>query len=167
MIPSGKIAYLTGEYPRATDTFIQREVAALRALGVEVETRSIRRTGTEHLVGEEQRAEAAQTFYVLNAARNLFRLTRAKIRALRNPRRFFRTCLLAWRTAPKGIKGRVWQMFYLAEAFVLAEHLQKHNVSHLHNHIAKASCTVAMLASALSGILAAGIATVIFAFQLI
>ena len=25
-----RIAYLTGEYPRATDTFIQREVAALR-----------------------------------------------------------------------------------------------------------------------------------------
>src|SRR5690606_11508129 len=27
-----RIAYLTGEYPRATDTFVQREVAALREL---------------------------------------------------------------------------------------------------------------------------------------
>ena len=59
------IAYLTGEYPRATDTFIQREVAQLRAQGFSVQTCSIRRTGVEHLVGEEQRAEAAQSFYVL------------------------------------------------------------------------------------------------------
>jgi hypothetical protein len=29
-----RVAYMTGEYPRATDTFIQREVAALRGRGV-------------------------------------------------------------------------------------------------------------------------------------
>ena len=48
------IAYLTGEYPRATDTFIQREVAALRALGLDIATCTIRRTGPEHLTGPEQ-----------------------------------------------------------------------------------------------------------------
>ena len=42
-----RIAYLTGEYPRATDTFIQREVAALREQGVEVHTCSVRRTSTD------------------------------------------------------------------------------------------------------------------------
>ena len=31
--PQLRIAYMTGEYPRATDTFIQREVAALRHAG--------------------------------------------------------------------------------------------------------------------------------------
>ena len=49
------IAYLTGEYPRATDTFIQREVAELRAMGQEVVTCSVRRTGDEHLVGEQMK----------------------------------------------------------------------------------------------------------------
>ena len=29
-----RLAYLTGEYPRATDTFVQREVTELRALGL-------------------------------------------------------------------------------------------------------------------------------------
>jgi len=33
-----RIAYLTGEYPRVTDTFIQREVAALRQQGEVNET---------------------------------------------------------------------------------------------------------------------------------
>lgn len=155
MTPSrlqGPIAYLTGEYPRATDTFIQREVAALRGYGIEVLTCSIRRTGTEHLVGDEQRSEAAQTFYVLDAVKNLASFTRAKLRAMRHPGRFFGALTLAWRTSPKGIKGRLWQMFYFAEALMLADHLQRNGVVHLHNHIAKASCTVAMLTSALSGI---------------
>ena len=39
---TGPLLYLTGEYPRATDTFIQREVAALRAQGITVMTASIR-----------------------------------------------------------------------------------------------------------------------------
>jgi len=29
--PTGPIAQITGKYPRATDTFIQRQVAALHA----------------------------------------------------------------------------------------------------------------------------------------
>ena len=37
-----RIAYMTGEYPRATDVFIQREVAELRRQGFHVETFSVR-----------------------------------------------------------------------------------------------------------------------------
>lgn len=146
-----KIAYLTGEYPRASDTFIQREVAALRGLGHEVQTCSIRRTGVEHLVGPEQRSEQAQTFHVLEAVKSTLFL-RALGQNMRQPARFLSALKLAWSTAPKGIKGRLYQMIYLAEAMVLATKLQDAGVTHLHNHIAKASCTVAMLASHLSGI---------------
>ncbi|WP_323765908.1 glycosyltransferase [Marinovum sp.] len=146
------LLYLTGEYPRATDTFIQREVAALRAQGLTVLTASIRRTEPEHLVGEEQITEAAQTFHVLEAAKHPLRLARAKLRLLRHPERFFRALRLAWRTAPGGLRNGLWQMFYFAEAILLADHMQRHGVRHLHNHIAKASCTVAMLASELTGI---------------
>ena len=149
---TGPLLYLTGEYPRVTDTFIQREVAALRAQGIAVMTASIRRTGPEHLVGEEQIAEAAQTFHVLEAAKHPLRLAAAKLRLLRHPGRFFRAFALVWRTAPGGLRNWLWQMFYFAEAIVLADHMQRHGVRHLHNHIAKASCTVAMLASELSGI---------------
>ncbi|NDV98284.1 glycosyltransferase [Salipiger sp. PrR002] len=147
-----KLAYLTGEYPRASDTFIQREVAALRAMGHEVLTCSIRTTGAEHLVGPEQRAEHAQTFKVLDACRAPLRLLRAHARWLRSPSRYLRALALAWRTAPKGLKGRAYNLIYFAEAGVLADHLAAAGVQHLHNHIAKASCTVAMLASELSGI---------------
>ena len=46
-----RVAYMTGEYPRATDTFIQREVAALRAQGVHVETFSVRKPPENEFVG--------------------------------------------------------------------------------------------------------------------
>ncbi|WP_417205750.1 glycosyltransferase family 4 protein [Antarctobacter sp.] len=147
-----KLAYLTGEYPRASDTFIQREVAALRALGHEVKTCSIRTTGAEHLVGPEQRAEHANTFKVLEAAKRPATLIRAHLRWMRKPRRYLSALKLAWTTAPKGLRGRLYNLIYFLEAGVLAAHLVDNEVDHLHNHIAKASCTVAMLASELADV---------------
>lgn len=149
---SGPIAYLTGEYPRATDTFIQREVAALRAHGMTVETCSVRRTGPEHHTGPEQRLEAAQTFHVLEAVKSPIHLIRAHLAAFRRPKRWFGALRLAWRTSPGGIKPTLYQLIYLAEAAVLADHLRRRGITHLHNHIAKSSCTVAMLMSEMSGI---------------
>ncbi len=150
---SRPIAYLTGEYPRATDTFIQREVAALRALGLGVETCSIRRTGAAHLVGPEQRAEAAATFYTLAAAKNPLRLIRAHLGWLvRAPGRYFGAIGLAVRTAPGGVWAKIYQAIYFAEAGMLAEHLRQINAAHLHNHIATAAGNVAMLAAQMAGI---------------
>jgi glycosyltransferase involved in cell wall biosynthesis len=147
-----KLAYLTGEYPRASDTFIQREVANLRALGHDVLTCSIRTTGAEHLVGPEQREEHKRTFKVLDAVRNPATTLKAHLRWMKTPGRYLSALGLAWRTAPKGVKGRVYNLIYFIEAGVLAAKLADESVTHLHNHIAKASCTVAMLTGALSGL---------------
>ena len=91
----GPIAYLTGEYPRATDTFIQREVAALRELGFRIETCSIRRTGAEHIVGPEQKAEQDHTFHVLQATARPLRFLRSQAWAMRKPGRFLSALTLA------------------------------------------------------------------------
>ncbi len=152
MSAPGPVMWLTGEYPRATDTFIQREVAALRGLGVTVETASVRRTDPSHHVGPEQRAEAAATFHLLETALNPWRMTRAKLSALRQPRRFASALALAWRTAPKGLKGRIYNLVYFGEALVLAHRMKARGITHLHNHIAKSSGTVAMLAAEASGV---------------
>ncbi len=147
-----KIAYLTGEYPRATDTFIQREIAGLRKLGLEVFTSSIRRTGSEHLVGDEQRLEQAATFHVLETARNPLKLLKAHLRQLRDsPAHYVRALRLAISTAPAGLKGLLFNLFYFGEAGLFAEKMREWDVDHLHNHIATSSCTVAMLASELTG----------------
>lgn len=149
----GPIAYLTGEYPRATDTFIQREVAALRARGIEVITCSIRRTGAQHLVGPEQRTEAQGTFYVIASAAKPLNFIRSHIAAVvRSPARYFRTLGLALRTGSGGARAWLYQLIYFAEAVVLAGFLRRRGVTHLHNHIATASCTVAMLTQEISAI---------------
>jgi glycosyltransferase involved in cell wall biosynthesis len=147
-----KIAYITGEYPRATDTFILREVQSLRKLGMDVITCSVRTTGPEHHVGPEQKAEAAATFKVLDAAKRPLTMLSCHLRALKQPGRYFRALRLAARTAPPGLRNFVYQMFYFAEAAVLADHLRREKVAHLHNHIASSSCPLAMITSTHSGI---------------
>lgn len=147
------VAYLTGEYPRVSHTFIQREVAALRELGVDVRTCSIRTTGAADRTGEEEREAARSTFYVLRAARNPLTLIRAHLLALlRGPRRYLAAFALAVRLAPPGAAALAWQMFYFAEAGVLADWMRRNGIGHLHNHFADSSCTVALLASHLSGV---------------
>lgn len=150
--PPLRVAYLTGEYPAVSHTFILREVEALRAGGVEVETCSIRHPGPQHMRGPAERHAAATTFYVIKAAKNLGTLLKAQSEALKTPRRWMSGLALAWRTRPPGLRALLWQLFYFLEASVLARHLRVKGVSHLHNHFGNSSCSVAMLTSVLSDI---------------
>jgi glycosyltransferase involved in cell wall biosynthesis len=152
MTPAPRIAYLAGEYPAVSHTFILREVAALRAQGLEVQTCSIRRTGPEHHRGPAEQAAAQTTFNVLDAAKNPAALIGAQLAALRHPGRYLRCLALALRMRGPGLGALLYQLFYFVEATVLARHLRAQNITHLHNHFAQASCTVALLTSELSGI---------------
>lgn len=152
MIGTRRIAYLTGEYPAVSHTFILREVLALRALGLDVLTCSVRRTGSEHHRGLEEKEAANTTFYVLDAVKHPATLLAALGWGLGRPGRLGRTIRLALATRPVGIKAAIWQMFYLVEAMVLARHLVNSGATQLHNHFAMASSSVAMLASELTGI---------------
>jgi glycosyltransferase involved in cell wall biosynthesis len=88
---------------------------------------------------------------VLDAARNPLGLLAAHARfALRAPGRYARTFALALRTAPPGLRGLLWQIFYFLEAGVLAERLRTLRARRLHNHFGDSSCTVAMLAAELA-----------------
>ncbi len=147
-----RLAYLTGAYPAVSHTFILREVEGLREMGFEVLPCSIRRTPPEQRPGPAEEAEATRTFHVLENAKRPAALLAAQAAALRNPGRYVRTLALALKTARPGLKGFLWQLFYFAEATVLARHLQDQDVAHLHNHFADSSANVAMLTAALAGI---------------
>lgn len=149
----GPVAYLTSHYPRATDTFIQREVTALRALGVDVLTHSIRTTDASHHVGAEQKAEFASTFKVIDTAKAPHRLIGAHLMCLINqPGAWLRGLALSWKSAPPGLKAALWQVFYFLEAGVLAHHMRKSGVCHLHNHFSDATGSVAMIAAEIADI---------------
>ncbi|MFI4860288.1 MAG: glycosyltransferase family 4 protein [Phycisphaerales bacterium JB063] len=146
-----KIAYLNGQYPRATDTFVQREVAGLRSQGIDVRTYSVRSTTLDAGGAESTRQEQANTFYLLSQG-FLRLLWWSMLEGLRSPIAMWRAKRLAWATKQPGLKGLLYQAVYLIEAAALARQMRKERVDHLHNQFADASCTVAMLASALSGV---------------
>lgn len=139
-----RLAYMTGQYPRATDTFIQREVATLRELGYHVQTFSVRKPDERENVGPETAAERNSTIYLLPPT-GLFRSHFAQL--LTAPRRYFSALALAIRNCPPGVRAMALQIAYFAEAAMLARFMKKHSLSHLHNHLSDSSCSVAAIAA--------------------
>jgi glycosyltransferase involved in cell wall biosynthesis len=151
MPESMRLAYLTNQYGRASDTFIRQEVRQLRKRGHTVRTFSIRRPEPEHSVGDEVREEQAGTEYVLEAG--ALRLALALLGAgARHPARMVRALACAWRTAAPGARGLLWQAFYLLEAAQLARRLEALGIEHVHNHIGMNSASVCMLAAVLADV---------------
>ena len=145
-----RIAYMTGQYPRATATFIQREVVGLRRNGVHVETFAARAPADHEYVAAEQQQERDNTYYLLPP--KPLNLIAAHGRLLfRSPRRYLSSLALAARTGGAGLKALVWQGFYFAEAGLVADRVLRRGLAHLHNNFADSSCSVAMLAAAMGG----------------
>jgi len=141
-----RIAYFTSTYPRATDTFIQREVVNLRAAGFEVLTYSLRQPEVANNVSALVLDERKKTTFLLPA--NFVKLAFLNLAGIiNNPGRFFKTLLLAFKTRKPGIKGTLYQLFYFQEALLLANHLVNNKIEHVHNHFGDSSGTITMLAS--------------------
>lgn len=146
-----RIAYLTSVYARPSHSFILGEVEALRGLGHEVFTFSVRRPQPAELVSEDLRREDAATVYLLD--RNLSGLVVEMGRwVVRRPGRSLRCLRLAARMGSPGLRGRAIQFAYLLEAALLARRLVDLEVEHLHDHFSEGSAAVALFASVLSGV---------------
>lgn len=146
-----RLAYFTNTYPRATDTFIRREVSGLRRRGLEVLTYSVRKTGSDHDVDPEVIAEKQSTKYLFPLAAFFF------IRSLLSTLifrfgRFISAWLLCLQSARPGLRGAALQQVYFCEAILLAAHLRRDRIDHIHNHLGDNSGTVTMLAARLAGI---------------
>jgi len=147
----GRIAYLTGLYPTASSTFIAVEVQELRRLGFEVSTFSVRCPTPDQLVSPGLAEEHARTLYLFDGAKA--RLLAAALWALATrPRRLLVALGQMWENVPPGLDGRFRSFAYLLEACLLARHVERTGVRHIHNHLAEASATVALMAAQLAGI---------------
>lgn len=141
-----RIGYVTAEYPAPSHTFVLREVQALRRLGVPVETFSIRRTPAERLLSDADRAEHARTFAVLPPAPA--RLLRAHLAALvTSPSRYAETFRVAMSRGGPGLKAKLWQFFYFAEAMIMWHRSTQLGLDHLHAHFGNVASDVASLAA--------------------
>ncbi len=136
MIP---IAYLVSEYDAPSHTFVRREVAALRAQGLEIVPFSVRH-------GETGPGEA-----VTLLGRSPFAYLAALGRALlTRPRRTAAVWWLAQRHRPPGWRALLWAQFHFVEAVLLASMLEASGARRLHVHFANSGATVGMLAAELA-----------------
>jgi colanic acid/amylovoran biosynthesis glycosyltransferase len=140
-----RVAYLVSKYPAVSHTFILREVRALRELGVEVETISVRRAQASDARSEVDREELASTTWLLplSIGRAFGLVATIATRpgaALRHVRR-------ALSHANPGLRAKTWQVFYAVEALLLHRLLDRRGITHVHVHFANVAADVARLAT--------------------
>jgi glycosyltransferase involved in cell wall biosynthesis len=146
-----RLAYFTNTYPRATDTFIRREVLGLRKRGFEVFTYSVNKASANHDVDDEVISEKTNTKFILPT--NIIALLLETMSLMfKSPRRFFSAVAVAFKTAKPGLKGALLQIAYFLEAVALIQMLKKDKVEHIHNHFGDNSGNVTLFASLLSNI---------------
>lgn len=142
------VAYLVSQYPALSHSFIEREILAVRAQGVDVHTFSIRQADPRTLLTQTMRDEAASTFNVrgqrldawLGAGLSLGR------RGPRAPLAGIRRAATSGRLEPR---TKIWQGFYLAEAVLIYEELRRRGIRQVHAHFANVAADVARLVTQL------------------
>jgi len=139
-----RIAYLNTQYPSLSHTFIEREIRAVRARGIEVHTFSINNPRPQDVLGERHAQEAKGT-YILKPSllKLLLSLPGAK---LRWPIGYLKALKASQTLFPPGIKSRLTSLGYLFEAARLAVELNRRNLRHIHVHMANNGAAVALLA---------------------
>jgi hypothetical protein len=141
-----KVAYLCAQYPAVSHTFVLREVEALRRLGAEIATFSIRRAGSDHLLAHADRVAFESTYAILPPRWTALCAAHLKL-AFSAPAAYLSTLMLALRLAPAGLRGSIWQFFYFVEAVVLWNECRRRGIRHIHVHLANAAADVALLAA--------------------
>jgi glycosyltransferase involved in cell wall biosynthesis len=145
-----RVGYLLSHYPAVSHTFVLREIDALRKLGVEVETFSIHRAPADQLLADADREEAARTYAVL-PLRALDFVASHLAAFARSPSSYLSTLGLAVRRANPGLRGRLWGLFYFAEAMPVWRAARRRRIRHLHAVFGDVASDVALLVSRYAG----------------
>lgn len=150
-----KIAYLVNTYPRASHTFIRREIAALERRGHSVLRLSMR-SDRATLKDAADLAEDQRTEHVLEmGGRRLAASALGWMTA--RPGQALAALRLAWSCGARGVGGvpgtggRLRHVIYWLEAAHVARRCKDQAISHLHAHFGTNSATVAMLARLMDG----------------
>jgi len=139
-----KIAYLCSHYPAISHTFVLREVNALRDLGAEITTFSIRRVGADHLLAHADRVAFDSTYAILPPRWTALFAAHLRL-AASAPVAYLSTLALALRLAPAGLRGHLWQLFYFVESVVLLTECRRRGIRHIHVHMGNVGADVALL----------------------
>lgn len=140
-----RVAYLVSQYPAVSHTFVEREIVALRALGVQVATFTIRAAPPSEQLTPATRLEGDRTVPLVGhpARRYLGALARV-VRA--SPTSLIAAWWAAVRSGAPTVRSKIWQQFYLAEALLLVDEMRRREITHVHVHHANNAADIARLA---------------------
>ncbi len=141
--PAASIAYLNTRYPSLSHTFIEREIRAVRASGLEVHPFSIRRPTPNDCLGPAHASAADETYYIFDGITSL--ILSQFLALFTRPIRFVRTMFVAQQLSPPGVIARTRHFVYALEAIKLAREMHKRGLRHVHVHMANNGAAVAFL----------------------
>src|SRR6056297_3553029 len=148
---TGPVAMITGTYPSLSMTFVDREVRALRAMGCDVVTFTLRQPTNDSVSGDFQAAEAKRVISLYAMSRQPKDLIAAFLMAVERPLRLASTIRLAVQSYTWKAPGLIRQFAYLCAAILMARQIRQRGITHIHNHLGDSSGTVTMLAAELTG----------------
>lgn len=144
-----RVGYLTNQYPKASHSFVRREIRALEQLGWDVE-RYAMRIPAEEIVDREDEQEAAITKSLVAAGAPA--VGAAVLKALTtSPGSTLKALRCALRLARRSDVGVLRHLVYLAEAALLVQWCEQDQITHLHTHFGTNSAEVALLSHMLGG----------------
>jgi colanic acid/amylovoran biosynthesis glycosyltransferase len=143
------VAYLINQYPKASHSFIRREIQALERYGVRVDRIAIRGWDAE-LVDPEDVAEQKKVWFVLR--NGLAPLALALVRtSLTDPRRFLTALVQAISMRRSSKRSLAFHILYLAQACAILRWIRSRGAGHLHAHFGTNPAEIAMLVRLLGG----------------
>ncbi len=143
------IIYIIGTYPGLTTTFIDREVMALRSMGVRLQILSIRQPWTK--LSAEQEALRKDVTYLLPVKWLPLIISHLRY-ALTKPKHFFSTLVYLLTRPHPSLRARLLTLIHFVEGVYAAYMLRHTPGQHLHAHFIDRAATVALVASRLLGI---------------
>ena len=143
-----KLAWLTTEYPKASHTFVRRELEAVEQSGHSVERFSIRPGGP--IADPADVREASKTHYLLQQSLLTHAICVLSL-LLKRPVRVLQAVIASWAMWKVSNRGFVRHAAYFVEACTLCVLLQRKQVQHVHVHFGKNAADVARLSFILGG----------------
>lgn len=143
----GPVAYVSQFYPHLTETFVYREVLALRRRGLEVLTFATWPPDRNQLSAESLPL-VDETVYVFPLAWRRFLAGHLHF-LLRRPLRYLGTLLFVVTRREQTWRNRLFALLHFAMGVHLARTMKLRGVSHLHAHFAINAATMVLVASRL------------------
>lgn len=144
------IAYFTQMYPGLTQTFIYREVLALRARQVPVTTYSVWPPETDDLP-PEVRPLVGETFYIFPL--NGLALLLAHLWFLaRRPLRYLGTLAFVLTRPGTSLRNRWRSLLHFGYGMTVLRDMERRGIQHIHVHFAWSASSIALIAHRILGI---------------